>query len=577
MLVDHLRGRRGRPAGCCSTAPPSAGAPFAVGGNPEAARLAGINVQRHTVLLYVLSGLCCGIAARHAHGAHDHRQLARTASSTSSTPSPRSIIGGTLLSGGRGTIVGTVLGVLIFTTLTNVFTLNNLATEAQAIAKGVIIVAAVLLQQPHHPGGRPSPDAGRRPRAAAGDRTPTPRTTDTPRFPDGTALPHGARATHSPKETDMSQSPTALGRRGFLVGAGALGAGAVLTALHQQHRDDADDGRDQPATSRPPAATTTRPARRSPSASPAPRPTTAGSAPSRPTPRPRPTKYSDVDLKVVGGHQRRQPADQPGRDLHQRQGRRHRAAAVRRRGADRRSRIKAMEAGIPVVNVDREFRQPVRRPHLDRSATTTAWASRRHATSAEQLEGQEHQQPGHRRDRRHRLAAADPGPQPRASPTRSRRAGYKVDNRVAAEFTVESGEEGDGEPAAGRAEDRRPLEPRRRPGRRRAGRDRQRRPRRVLHGRRRRLGERDGRRSRPTTRVLKATVIYPPTQAADGDQAGPADRAGQGHDRPGRGRGAQRRSPCPRAGRHQGQRRRSTCRPRSSPDRQSRATIRRQE
>jgi ribose transport system permease protein len=57
------------------------------------------------------------------------------------------VVGGTLLVGGRGTIMGTVLGVLIFSTLTNVFTQNNLSTSVQAIAKGVIIVVAVLLQQ----------------------------------------------------------------------------------------------------------------------------------------------------------------------------------------------------------------------------------------------------------------------------------------------------------------------------------------------------------------------------------------------------------------------------------------------
>ncbi len=57
------------------------------------------------------------------------------------------MIGGTLLSGGRGTIVGTVFGVLIFTTLNNVFTLNNLSISAQSVAKGLIIVIAVLLQQ----------------------------------------------------------------------------------------------------------------------------------------------------------------------------------------------------------------------------------------------------------------------------------------------------------------------------------------------------------------------------------------------------------------------------------------------
>ena len=57
------------------------------------------------------------------------------------------IIGGTLLSGGRGTIVGSLLGVLIFTTITNLFAINNLSTEVQNMVKGGIIVAAVLVQQ----------------------------------------------------------------------------------------------------------------------------------------------------------------------------------------------------------------------------------------------------------------------------------------------------------------------------------------------------------------------------------------------------------------------------------------------
>ena len=57
------------------------------------------------------------------------------------------VVGGTLLVGGRGTIVGTVLGVLLFSTLTNVFTQNNLDTSVQNVAKGAIIVVAVLLQQ----------------------------------------------------------------------------------------------------------------------------------------------------------------------------------------------------------------------------------------------------------------------------------------------------------------------------------------------------------------------------------------------------------------------------------------------
>jgi ribose transport system permease protein len=118
----------------------------AVGGNPEAARLAGINVKRHTLLLFMLSGLCCGIAA-----------IMLTAQATSAQAAmanlyeldaiAAAIIGGTLLSGGRGTIVGALFGVLVFSTITNLFAINNLATEVQNMVKGGIIVAAVLLQQ----------------------------------------------------------------------------------------------------------------------------------------------------------------------------------------------------------------------------------------------------------------------------------------------------------------------------------------------------------------------------------------------------------------------------------------------
>ncbi|WP_029433240.1 ABC transporter permease [Blastococcus sp. URHD0036] len=125
---------------------------FAVGGNAEAARLAGIRVQRHTVKLYVLSGITCGIAAvmlmaRTTTGSASHGELYELDAIAAV------VIGGTLLIGGRGTIVGSVLGVLIFTTLGNVFTLNDLSSSAQDVARGVIIVAAVLLQQRLATGG----------------------------------------------------------------------------------------------------------------------------------------------------------------------------------------------------------------------------------------------------------------------------------------------------------------------------------------------------------------------------------------------------------------------------------------
>jgi ribose transport system permease protein len=119
---------------------------FAVGGNAEAARLAGINIRLHTALLYVLSGLCCGIAAV--------MLVARTNTGASSAGNlyeldaiAAVIIGGTLLTGGRGSLIGSLLGVLVFTTITNIFVLNNLSTPVQNIAKGAIIIAAVLLQR----------------------------------------------------------------------------------------------------------------------------------------------------------------------------------------------------------------------------------------------------------------------------------------------------------------------------------------------------------------------------------------------------------------------------------------------
>ncbi|CAL9654781.1 Ribose import permease protein RbsC [Streptomyces sp. enrichment culture] len=124
----------------------------AVGGNAEAARLAGIDVRRQRLYLYLLSGLCCGIAAfmlivLAGSGQNTNGNLYELDAIAAA------IIGGTLLSGGRGTIVGSVLGVLVFTTITNIFALNNLETAVQQIAKGAIIVAAVLVQRRSLRGG----------------------------------------------------------------------------------------------------------------------------------------------------------------------------------------------------------------------------------------------------------------------------------------------------------------------------------------------------------------------------------------------------------------------------------------
>src|SRR3954465_12597085 len=117
-----------------------------VGGNPEAARIAGVRTRRILFSVYVLSGLCAGIAAillcgRLASASPVAGQLYELDAIAAV------VIGGTSLAGGRATIVGTVLGVITFALVFNLLTLMDLAVEIQQVTKGLIILAAVLLQR----------------------------------------------------------------------------------------------------------------------------------------------------------------------------------------------------------------------------------------------------------------------------------------------------------------------------------------------------------------------------------------------------------------------------------------------
>jgi ribose transport system permease protein len=118
----------------------------AVGGNREAARIAGVKVRRIVFSVYVLSGVCVAIAAVLLCG-----RLASASPVAGSLYELDAIaavvIGGTALSGGRATIVGTFLGVVTFALIFNLLTIMNVAIEIQQIAKGAIILAAVLVQR----------------------------------------------------------------------------------------------------------------------------------------------------------------------------------------------------------------------------------------------------------------------------------------------------------------------------------------------------------------------------------------------------------------------------------------------
>jgi ribose transport system permease protein len=118
----------------------------AVGGNTEAARIAGVKVNRILFSVYVLSGVCAGIAAILLCG-----RLASASPVSGNLYELDAIaavvIGGTSLAGGRATIVGTVLGVITFALVFNLLTLMDLAVEIQQVTKGLIILVAVLLQR----------------------------------------------------------------------------------------------------------------------------------------------------------------------------------------------------------------------------------------------------------------------------------------------------------------------------------------------------------------------------------------------------------------------------------------------
>jgi ribose/xylose/arabinose/galactoside ABC-type transport system permease subunit len=117
---------------------------YAIGGNEEAARISGINTKSIIMVVYALTGLLAGLAG-----------IVLSSRVMSGSPAigfgyeldaiAAVVIGGTSLSGGVGSIRGTVLGVLIIGVMNNGLDLLNVSSYWQQIAKGTIIIIAVLL------------------------------------------------------------------------------------------------------------------------------------------------------------------------------------------------------------------------------------------------------------------------------------------------------------------------------------------------------------------------------------------------------------------------------------------------
>ncbi|HQP46997.1 MAG TPA: ABC transporter permease [Flexilinea sp.] len=119
---------------------------YAVGSNQTSARLAGVNVEKVQNLVFIITGLLCGfsgwlyasrvmaVAAASAGNGYEMEVIASVA------------IGGTAMTGGRGQVIGTFLGALMFKIINNILTMANVPTFLNGAISGLIIIVAVLMQ-----------------------------------------------------------------------------------------------------------------------------------------------------------------------------------------------------------------------------------------------------------------------------------------------------------------------------------------------------------------------------------------------------------------------------------------------
>ncbi len=119
---------------------------YAIGSNEAAARMSGINVDRHKVLVYTIAGLLSAVAAILLTSKNLTAQAGMGVMYELDAIA-MAVIGGISLSGGRGSIIGTVLGALIFSVIISGFTSIRLDAYYQEMVKGAIIVGAVVLDQ----------------------------------------------------------------------------------------------------------------------------------------------------------------------------------------------------------------------------------------------------------------------------------------------------------------------------------------------------------------------------------------------------------------------------------------------
>ena len=120
---------------------------YAIGSNERTARLSGINVEKVTALVYVLSGFLVSIAAIIQIARIGSMDYANAGSGYEMDAIAAVVVGGTSMSGGKGSILGTVFGMLIIAVMNNLLNLMGVPPFLREAFKGFIVVAAVLLQK----------------------------------------------------------------------------------------------------------------------------------------------------------------------------------------------------------------------------------------------------------------------------------------------------------------------------------------------------------------------------------------------------------------------------------------------
>jgi ribose transport system permease protein len=120
---------------------------FAVGGNENAARYSGIKVDRIRIATYMIVGLCTGLAAT-----IEMSRMAAVAAATSGSQYEFEaitavIVGGTSLAGGKGQLIGTIVGFIILGIVNNMMIMLNISPYLSGAVKGAVILFAVLMQR----------------------------------------------------------------------------------------------------------------------------------------------------------------------------------------------------------------------------------------------------------------------------------------------------------------------------------------------------------------------------------------------------------------------------------------------